>query len=40
MNPVVEIDESVFQSGFILLPSDTVHSGCGFPLQGVKAFPQ
>ncbi len=40
MNPAVQIGESIFQSGFILLPCDAVHSGCGFPLQCVKAFPQ
>jgi hypothetical protein len=33
MNPTMEIDQSIFEPGFILLPSDPVHSGCGFLLQ-------
>src|ERR1700680_3159957 len=34
MNSAVEIDKSIFNSVFILLPCDSVHSGCGFPLSG------
>src|SRR5215472_11632273 len=33
MYPAVEIEESAFHSGFILLPGDPVHSRCGIPLQ-------
>ena len=33
MNSAVEIDQSIFDSGLILLPCDPVHSGCGFPLE-------
>jgi hypothetical protein len=33
MNSAVEIDPSIFDSEFILLPCDPVHSGCGFPLE-------
>ena len=40
MNPAMKIGQSIFQPVFILLPGDPVHSGCGLPLQGVKAFPQ
>jgi len=40
MNPAMEINQPIFKSGFILLPGDPAHSGCGFPLQRVKAFPQ
>jgi hypothetical protein len=40
MNPSVKIDESILQAGLILLPPDSVHSRCGFPLQQVKAFPE
>src|SRR5204863_9222392 len=40
MNSAMKIDPSILQSVFILLPSNPVHSRCGFPLEGVKAFPQ
>src|SRR5262249_17853356 len=40
MHPAMEIDQSILQSGFILLPCDTIDSGCRFPLQGVKALPK
>jgi len=40
VNPVVQIDEPTFQSGFILSPSDAVHARCGSSLQSVKAFPE
>src|SRR5580692_2969348 len=40
MNSAMKIDQSILQSVFILLPSNPVHSRCGFPLEGVKAFPQ
>jgi hypothetical protein len=33
MNSAVEIDQSIFNSVFILLPCDSVHSGCGFSLE-------
>jgi hypothetical protein len=33
MNPTVQIDYPILQSGLILLPGDPVHSGCGFPLE-------
>ena len=33
MNSAVEIDQSIFQPDFILLPCDPVHSGCGFSLE-------
>ena len=32
MNPAMEINQPIFESGLILLPGDPVHSGCGFPL--------
>jgi hypothetical protein len=32
MNPALEIDQPIFESGLIILPGDPVHSGCGFPL--------
>src|SRR5438034_1982602 len=38
MNSAMEIDQSIFHSDFIFLPCDPVHSGCGFSLEGVKAF--
>jgi hypothetical protein len=40
MYPTVQIDESILQSGLILLPRYAVHSGCSFSLQRIKAFPQ
>src|SRR5271166_3040971 len=40
MYPAMQISEPIFQSGFILLPGDSVHSWCRFSLQRVKAFPQ
>src|SRR5262245_42504511 len=40
MYPTVEIDKSIFQSGFILLPRHAIHSRCSLALQGVKAVPQ
>src|ERR1700691_810206 len=40
MNSVMKISQSIFQPVFILVPSNPVHSGCGLPLEGVKAFPQ
>jgi hypothetical protein len=40
MNPSVKVDEPILQAGLILLPRDSVHSRCGFPLQQVKAFPE
>src|ERR1700694_5400173 len=33
MNSAVEIVQPIFNSEFILLPCDSVHSGCGFPLE-------
>src|SRR5579864_7823801 len=33
MNSAMEIDQSIFNPEFILLPCDPVHSGCGFPLE-------
>jgi hypothetical protein len=33
MNSAVEIDQSIFNSEFILLPCDPVHSGCSFSLE-------
>src|ERR1019366_6378209 len=33
MYPVVQIGEPTLQSGFILLPPDTIHPGCSLPLQ-------
>jgi RNA-directed DNA polymerase len=35
MNPSVEIDESIFQPGLILLPRHPVHSRCCFPSRRV-----
>src|SRR6266851_5923321 len=40
MNSAMEIEQSIFNSDFIFLPCDPVHSGCGFSLERVKAFPQ
>src|ERR1700726_4163642 len=40
MNSAMKIGQSILKSVFILLPSNPVHSRCGFPLEGVKAFPQ
>jgi len=40
MYPAVQIDESILQSGLILLPRYAVHSGRSFSLQRIKAFPQ
>jgi hypothetical protein len=40
MNSAMKIDQSILQSVFILLPSNPVYSRGGFPLEGVKAFPQ
>jgi hypothetical protein len=40
MDPVVQIGEPTFQSGFILFPRDAIHPGCRLPLQRVKAVPQ
>jgi hypothetical protein len=40
MNPTMEIDESIFQAGLILLPRHSVHSRCRFSLLRVKALPQ
>src|SRR6202790_5006108 len=40
MNSAMKIGQSILEPVFILLPGDTVHSGCGLPLEGVKAFPQ
>src|SRR5439155_13752340 len=39
MNPAMKIGQPILQSVFILLPTDTVHSGCGLSLERVKAFP-
>jgi hypothetical protein len=33
MYSAVEVVQSIFNSEFILLPCDPVHSGCGFPLE-------
>jgi len=33
MNSAMEIDESIFCSGLILLPCDTVYSRCSFSLE-------
>src|SRR5437899_6885512 len=33
MHPAVKIDQTIFQSGLILLPRYAVYSGCGLPLQ-------
>src|ERR1700676_5400003 len=40
MNSAMKIGQSILEPVFILLPGDTVHSGCGLPLEGEKAFPQ
>src|SRR6266403_182064 len=40
MNSAMKIGQSILKSISIPLPGVTVHSGCGLPLQGVKAFPQ
>src|SRR5260370_25351239 len=40
MNSAMEIEQSIFNSDFIFLPCDPVHSGCVFSLERVKAFPQ
>src|SRR5260370_30510889 len=40
VNPAVQIDKSILQSGFILLPCDAIYSWGSFPLQGVKAIPE
>src|SRR5260370_8454532 len=40
VNPAVQINESILQSGLILLPSDAVYSWDSFPLQRVKAIPK
>ena len=40
MNPSVKVDETILQAGLILLPRNSVHSRCGFPLQRVEAFPE
>src|SRR5215813_10679640 len=40
MHPAMEIDKSILQSGFILLPRDAVYFWRRFPLQGVKAVPK
>src|SRR5262245_31655812 len=40
MHPAMEIDKSILQPGFILLPRDAVYSWRRFPLQGVKAVPK
>src|ERR1700737_1981859 len=40
MNSVMKIGQPILQPVFILLPANAVHSGCGLPLPGVKAFPQ
>jgi hypothetical protein len=40
VNPAVQIFQSIFQPGFILLPCHAVHSGRGFTFQTVKAVPQ
>jgi hypothetical protein len=39
VHPAVQIDQSVFQPRFILLPRNAVHARCRFSLQRVKAFP-
>lgn len=40
VNPAVKINEPILQSGFILFPRDSVHTGCSPTLQGVEAFLQ
>src|SRR5437868_550135 len=37
VNPAVQIDESFFQPGLVLLPCHSVHSRRGLPLECVKA---
>jgi len=40
MDLAVKIDKSIFSPSLILLPRYTVHSGCSFSFQRIKAFPQ
>ncbi len=40
VDPAVQIDESTFPPGLILLPREAVYSRCRFSLQRVKALPQ
>ena len=40
VHPAVQIDESILQSGFILLPRHAIDSRCSLALQGVEAVPQ
>src|SRR5215472_9104920 len=36
----MQIDQSILQSGFVLMPRHAIHSRGGLPLQSVKAVPQ
>src|SRR6202521_1666896 len=38
--PAVQIDQSILQPGFILLPCHAIYSRCSLPLQCEKAVPQ
>ena len=40
MHPAMKINQSILNSGLVLVPCDPVYARCGFPLQRVKAFPQ
>src|SRR5579864_7184773 len=40
MHPAVQVDESILQSGFILLPRHPIHPGGCFALHRIKALPQ
>ncbi len=40
MNPIVQIDKSIFQSGLILSPRHALHSWCSSPLQSIEAVPK
>src|SRR5262245_11363038 len=39
VHPVVEVDKSILQPGFILFPCHAINAGRRFWLQGVKAVP-
>jgi hypothetical protein len=40
VHPAVQIDQSILQPGFILLPRHATYSRCSLPLYGEKAVPQ